>query len=195
MPNHFARFGLEPRPWLDPESLKQRFLELSAETHPDKAAPNDKPAFEKSFQQLNESYQILRSTRSRLLHLLELSGLPKQEHVQNVPPDALEFFAQVAGVTKDADHLIKEKSAASSPMLKVQLMERALEHASAIQSLQEQLRARTSAIEDRLKTLSATWTQPPAASTLNSLKEPAAALGFLDRWTAQLQERIASLTF
>ena len=195
MPNHFARFGLEPRPWVDPESLKQRFLELSGETHPDKAAPEEKANFEKNFQQLNEAYQILRVTRSRLLHLLELSGLPKQEHVQNVPADALEFFAQVAAVTRDADNLIKEKSATTSPMLMVQLMERALNQVTIIQSLQEGLRARTTEIEDRLKTLSASWSQPPTDVALKLLKEAAAALGFLDRWTAQLQERIGSLTF
>jgi hypothetical protein len=193
--NHFARLGFEPRPWLDPELLKQRFVELSAQTHPDKAAPSDKAGSEKTFQQLNESYQVLRTTRSRLLHLLELSGLPKQEHVQNVPPDALEFFAEVAGITKDADTLIKEKSAAASPMLKVQIMERALDHASVIQFLQEKLRERIDIIEDRLKTLSTTWSEPPGASTLTELKESAAALGFLDRWTSQLQDRIASLTF
>ena len=195
MPNHFACFGFEPRPWVDPELLKQRFLELSAERHPDKAALEDKARFERNFQQLNESYQIIRSTRARLLHLLELSGLPKQEHVQNVPPDALEFFAQVAAVTKDADKLIKEKAAITSPMLMVQLMERALNHATAIQSLQEQLRARIDVIEDRLKELSASWREPATEPALNSLKESAAALGFLERWTAQLQERIASLTF
>ena len=195
MVNHFARFGFEPRPWIDAELLKQRFLELTAETHPDKAAPAEKADFEKNFQQLNESYQIIRSTRARLLHLLELSGLPKQEHVQNVPPDALEFFAQVAAVTKDADNLIKEKLASSSPMLKVQLMERALEQATAIQSLQEELRGRIGLIEDRLQILSRDWTEPPSVAGLNSLKECAAALGFLDRWTAQLQERVGSLTF
>jgi DnaJ-domain-containing protein 1 len=195
MLNHFAPFGFEPRPWIDAELLKQRFLELSAERHPDKAVPAEKAEFEKEFQQLNESYQIIRSTRVRLLHLLELSGLPKQEHVQNVPPDALEFFAQVAAVTKDADNLIKEKAAASSPMLKVQLMERALDQATAIQSLQEELRGRIGAIEDRLRMLSADWTEPASVAALNTIKESAAALGFLERWTAQLQERVGALTF
>ena len=195
MPNHFARFGFEPRPWLDPELIKQRFLELSAEAHPDKATPADKAASEKNFQELNESFQVLRSTRSRLLHLLEISGVPKLEHVQNVPPDALEFFAEVAGVTKEADKIIKEKADASSPMLKVQIMERGLEHASVIQSLQEKLRGRTRIIEDWLKTLSTNWGEPPGSSAIDSLKECAAALGFLDRWTSQLQERLGALTF
>lgn len=195
MANHFARFGFEQRPWLDPESIKQRFLELSAETHPDKAAATDKAGAEKNFQELNESFQVLRSTRSCLLHLLEISGVPKLEHVQNVPPDALDFFAEVAGVTKEADKIIKEKADASSPMLKVQIMERALEHASVIQTLQEKLRGRTRIIEDRLKTLSTNWGKPPAGSAIDSLKECAAALGFLDRWTGQLQERLGALTF
>ena len=195
MANHFARFGFEPRPWLEPELVKQRFLELSAATHPDKASVEEKSASEKNFQELNEAYQILRNTRSRVLHVLELSGEPKQEHVQNVPADALEFFAEVARVTKEADNLIKEKSLATSPMLQVQLMERALDQTSAIQSLQEKLRERVGAIEVRLRDGNRAWNQPADRAAIEMLRESAAALGFLDRWMAQLQERIGGLTF
>ena len=116
--------------------------------------------------------------------------LPEYVRPENVPADALDFFAEVAGVTKEADRIIKEKADASSPMLKVLIMERALEHASVIQSLQEKLRGRTRIIEDRLKTLSTNWAEPADSSAIDSLKECAAALGFLDRWTAQLQERL-----
>ena len=195
MANHFARFGFEPRPWLDEEILKTRYLELSAQTHPDKSSVDNRPASESDFKALNEAFNTLRNTRSRLLHLLEIGGLAKHEHVQNVPPDALEFFTIIARTTQDTDTLLKEKAAANSPMLKVQLMDRTLEQIDAMQSLQEKLRQKIAAIEEWLKGVSVEWQQEPDGETIALLAQSAAALGFLEKWHAQLQERIAALTF
>lgn len=195
MGNHFARFGLEPRPWLDQELLKTRYLELSAQAHPDKATADARPDSEEAFKALNESFNTLRNTRSRLLHLLEICGVPRLEHVQNVPPDALDFFTQIAQVTQDADTLLKEKAAANSPMLKVQLMDRTLDQINDMQSLQEKLRQNISAIEDRLKRASDQWQPQPDPGAVALLTQSAAALGFLEKWNAELQQQIGALTF
>lgn len=191
--NHFERFTLEPRPWIDPAILKDKFLQLSAEAHPDKAPQTDKAEAEQRFQQTNEAYNILRDTRSRLLHLMELSGRPRQEHVQEVPPVALEFFSTVAATTKRADALVKEKESICSPMLRVQLMDKVLAEIDVMQDLQARLREKIAAIEEALARID--WPAHPPANSLLSIAETAAALGFLDRWNAQLQERIGTLTF
>jgi len=193
--NHFTRFGLEPRPWIDLEGLKEKFLKLSAETHPDKVAATEKSSSERHFQELNESYNVLRNTRARLLHLMELSGLPKQEHVQDVPAAAMELFPLIASATKRADALIREKAAAGSPMLKVQLMGRGLQEIETLQELQRRISESIQGIEDSLKALDAGWSPPPSAPALKRVQEAAAALGFLERWNGQLQERIGALTF
>ena len=216
MTSHFARFGFTPSPWIDPELLKQRFLELSAAHHPDKAT--EKARAEQDFQAINQSYNILRNTRARLLHVLELHGRAKQEHVQNVPAEVMPFFMEVASVTQRADALIKQKSTATSPMLKVQLMKQALNETESIQSLQAKLKASIDRIEAQLKRWAeapteAGWreAQPRSGSflnrtdlaelpaldlgTLDQFAQSAAALGFLERWSAQLNERIGALTF
>ena len=195
MENHFARLGFEPRPWLDPDLLKSRFLELSATAHPDKAAAENKSASEREFQALNTAYNTLRNTRTRLLHLLAICGAQKSQHVQNVPPAALQYFNTVAEATNRADALIKRKSAATSPMLKVQLMEEALPQIDALQSLQQKLQQHITAIEETLKQTTNTWREPPTPALLTQLAESAAALGFFERWTAQLHDRTAVLTF
>lgn len=192
--NHFARFGLSPHPWVDSGLLKQRFLELSAQSHPDKVGSGDKVCAEREFQSLNESFNILRNTRSRILHFLEISGVPKQEHLQTVPASALAFFPEVAAATKEADSLINEKSGASSPMVKAQLMEKSLDHLDAMQQLQQKLRAEAECIESRHKSHVFPSGQADSAN-LHTLSEDAAALGFFDRWQAQLQERIGALAF
>ena len=191
--NHFARFAFEPQPWIDQEALTEKFLQLSAVAHPDKAVEMAKDSSERHFQELNQSYNILRNTRARLLHLLELAGAPKQEHVQNVPSDALELFPLVASATKQADALIREKAAAGSPMLKVQLMERGMEQIEKLQDLQGRIGERIHSIEASLKELP--WSPAPPETALSQVHEAAVALGFLERWNAQLQDRIGTLTF
>lgn len=176
---------MERAAWLDPEGLKERFLTLSAELHPDKAA--DKPKAEGEFRALNEAHQILRNTRTRLLHLLELSGARKQEHVQTVPGAALDLFPKIAELTRSSDALLKEKVGANSPMLRVQFLDKALTCVDSIQAVQSELQQRVGKIESNLRATS--------GASLRELEEAAAALGFLERWSAQLQERAAALTF
>jgi curved DNA-binding protein CbpA len=193
MVNHFARFALRPVPWIDAEVLKARFLELSAKAHPDKAA--DKVQAEAEFKELNEAYTVLRNPRTRLLHLLELHGVGKQEHVQAVPAEVMKFFAEIAAVTQQAEAIIKQKAVANSPMLKVQMMEQGLEVIDRMQGVQGRLRSTITEIEQRLEAAAETWPDQPDSSSLQALSTAAAALGFLERWSAQLQERIGALTF
>ncbi len=193
--NHFARFGLEPSPWIDPEALKEGFLDRSADAHPDKAAAADKPSSEEDFQDLNASYNILRNSRARLLHFLELAGIQQPEHSQVVPPTALELFPTVAAATKRADGVIKQKTAAHSPMLKVEVMTRALEEVESLQDLQGEIASRIARIEGSLKEFRIDWPPASPSPAIQEIREAAAALGFLERWKAQLQERIVALTF
>ena len=101
--NYFSAFGLEARPWADPERLKQQFLAKSAELHPDKETdPEAKNEAEQRFAALNQSYLVLRQSRTRLLHLLGLLGAPAQAHVQAVPDDLADFFKPIAELTRMA---------------------------------------------------------------------------------------------
>ena len=191
--NHFARFGFEPKPSIDLDALKERFLAQCAAQHPDKAA--DKSTAEGDFQELNRAYNVLRNSRERLLHLLELSGGSGQQQIQEVPPVALEFFSDIAACMKRADALLKEKNGSNSPMLKVQLMQKGLEEIDAMQSLQGRISSSIKAVEDSLLDLNGEWSRVPSEAAMKRAREAAAALGFLERWNAQLQQRIGELTF
>jgi curved DNA-binding protein CbpA len=194
--DHFAMLGVSRAPWLDPEELKTRFLAVSAETHPDKATAAEKQQAEENFKKVNEAYNFLRNSRSRLIHLLELTGLPKPGHVEALPPVALELFAPVATVTKRADTLLKEKAHANSPMLKVQWFQRGLECVDELQKLQDKVQQRITQLEEKLQELNSGWQKNEKDPTLRkALQDAAAAFGFLERWRAQLQERAAALSF
>jgi curved DNA-binding protein CbpA len=194
--NHFSAFGLEPRPWVDPEWLKQQFLALSAHLHPDKETdPAAKSAAEQGFSALNESYLVLRQSRTRLLHLLALLGAPAQPHVQAVPGDLADFFKPIAELTRQADELARQRQAASSPMLKVQLFEKGLELTGALQDLQAKLSERMEQAEGEIRRLDAAWDQGERAYLAPQLQAAAARFGFVERWQAQLQQRVAALAF
>ena len=186
MTDHFARLGVPRASWLDPEVLKARFLALSAETHPDKAAGSKQKA-EEEFRSLNESYQILRNTRLRILHFLELQGVARPDHVQAIPPIALDLFSSIADVTRKSDALLKEKAAAKSPMLQVQFFENALPCVDSIQALHCEVQNRMRTVDSDLQRFS--------SGEIQKLQQAAAALGFLEKWQAQLQERAAALSF
>lgn len=194
--DHFARMGFAPRPWLEPEALQERFCALSSSTHPDKAAEPLRQEAGARFAELNLAWQTLRQPRARILHLLELLGLEKPAHIQNVPEPIAALFATVAQTTHEADQLLRQKEAATaSPMLKVAFFERALLESDKIQQTQSALRARLLGVEQDLRQISQGWPEQgqPPSQTLARLQSAAAELGFLDRWSAQLAERLGAL--
>src|SRR5580765_7109086 len=132
----FALLGVPRRPWLDPDLLKQRFLSLSAEWHPDRlhnATEAEKRLAQDRFTELNHAYQMLLDPRERLLHLAELELGRKTGEVQNIPSDLMTLFFEVGGVCRKADALIAEKAAELSPILKVQIFGRAQEQIEQLQ--------------------------------------------------------------
>lgn len=193
--DHFALFEEDPRPWIDPERLREKFLMLSARLHPDKTAPEEKADAERQFAVLNEAYDQLLHTRTRLLHFLELQGVPNPAHVQSVPPAALEFFTEIADLTRRADELVKRKRGATSPMLQARLFETALELTERLQEVSLRLQERIQAIEGEVRQLHAVWVSTGNREVIDRLQSAAAALGFLERWRLQMQQLLSALAF
>src|SRR5260370_36162164 len=87
MTDYFALLGEPRRPWLEPDSLKARFLALSAEAHPDRlhnAPEAQKQAANQQYAELNSAYRCLREPKERLQHLLELELRSKPEAVRPI---------------------------------------------------------------------------------------------------------------
>jgi curved DNA-binding protein CbpA len=200
----FALLQEPRRPWLDPEALKQKFLALSAQLHPDRvhhASEAEKSEAQRRFAELNSSYQRLRDPKERLQHLLELELGAKPQQVQRIPPELMDVSMEVAGLCRQADAFIVEKGRTSSPLLLVQIFERGQEWAGKLTGLQRQIQCRQGALEAELKRLDAEWEAvenqrgPGRRDTLPRLEELWRLFGFCGRWSAQLQERIVRLSF
>ena len=200
MTDYFALLNEPRRPWLDADLLKQKFLSLSATTHPDKiqsANELDKQAAAKKFAELNAAYNCLATPKSRLLHLLELERGAKPKDIQQIPATLADLFAEVAAVCRDADRFLAEKGKTVSPLLQVQLFERAQGWTDQLNKLQKKLRGFHDELLAKLKLLDTQWgagDRSGRSVLLNDLESLYRLISYFNRWNAQIQERIVQLS-
>jgi molecular chaperone HscB len=197
----FALLGVPRRPWLDPDLLKQRFLSLSGEHHPDRfhnATESEKRAAQDRFTELNQAYQGLLDPRERLLRLAELELGIKTRDVQNIPSDLMTLFFEVGQICRKADGLIAQKGAEVSPLLKVQIFGRAQEQIEELQALKSKVAASREQLLEEIKRLDAGWDaidESKRQPRWECLQEIAGLLNYSKKWDAEIAERIVRLSF
>jgi curved DNA-binding protein CbpA len=201
MQDYFALLEEPRRPWLDADLLKQKFLTLSAEAHPDKMSSTEdaqKNSASKSFAELNAAYHCLVEPKSRLLHLLELELGAKPKEIQQIPAALADLFAEVASSCRSADCFLAEKARATSPLVQVQLFERGQEWVEKLQSLQRKQSELSEKLANDLKSLDEQWLKRELAARsdiLRQLEELYRLFGYFNRWNNQIRERIVLLSF
>jgi curved DNA-binding protein CbpA len=198
MPDNFALLNEPRRPWLDADVLKQKFLALASDLHPDRvhnASELEKTEATKRYAELNAAYQCLLEPKSRLLHLLELESGTKPKDVQQIPPALADLFAEVANSCRSADNFLVEKSAVTSPLLQVQWFERAQEWIERLNLLQKKLGGLHEQLLGELKAADANWPAGARPELLAQLEELYRLFSYFNRWGRQLQERIVRLSF
>jgi curved DNA-binding protein CbpA len=199
--DYFALLGQPRQPWLEPERLKAKFLALSNEVHPDhfpNASHDQKQAAVARFADLNEAHQRLREPKDRLRHLLELELGRKPDNIQGAPPHAMELFMQLAQLCRQVDAFLSKRAIASSPMLKAQMFGQALEWIDQLQAEQQTLASHQGNVDRRLRELNERWLRhghsPKPVELLTELEGISRELGFLARWSGQVQERMVRLS-
>lgn len=190
--DHFASLGIQRQPWPDPAGVADQFRKLSSEWHPDRFQDGaEKKAAETRFAEINAANQCLRGTYSRLSHLLELE-IGKAPHVQDVPPEAMDLFPRMAAFTRAVDQFLGESRGAESPMLRLAIMQQALEWSDKAQELQGVITEKIQGLEKELADLNPQWLEGNR-DILPRLGRIAAALGFLERWRTQLDQKLGRL--
>ncbi|MEP6663588.1 MAG: hypothetical protein ABJC04_07980 [Verrucomicrobiota bacterium] len=197
----------EPRlPWLDADSLKEKFLPLSAPFHPDRvhnASEAEKLSANQRYAELNAAYNVLREPKERLLHLLELELSQKPSDIQKIPPGTMDLFVEVGQTCRDVDGFLTEKAKVTSPMLKVQLFERGQEWTDQLNALQQKINLKRDELSSELKNLNSIWKSAPAigspdrrvALPLERLEQIYRVFSYIARWSEQIQERVVQLSF
>ena len=154
MTDYFALLNEPRRPWLDADSLKQKFLALAAGIHPDRihnADELEKAGAKRRYAELNAAYNCLAEPKSRLLHLLELELGAKPNDIQQIPSALADLFAEVATTCRNADAFLAEKSKVTSPLLQVQLFERGQDWVEKLNALQKKLNELREKLTDRIE--------------------------------------------
>lgn len=109
--DHFSRFGLPRKLWIEMTALEQKFLQLSWKLHPDNFVNAAVAEQERSLQEssrLNDAYRVLRDPVARVEYLLELQGTRKEgEQKQQAPPELLE---EVFELNESLDELREAKA-------------------------------------------------------------------------------------
>lgn len=200
MTDNFALLKEPRRPWLDADLLKQKFLALSANAHPDKihsASEADKSAAAQRFAELNAAYNCLLEPKLRLLHLLELERGVKPKDIQQIPTALADLFAEIAAACHKTDVFLSEKSKVTSPLLQVRLFERAQEWVETLNSLQKKLGGLREKLTGELKSLDGQWIEnnlETRGGLMNKLEELYRLFGYFNRWSNQVQERAVQLS-
>ncbi len=200
MTDYFKLLEQPRRPWLDAEALKQAFLALSAQAHPDRVhnAPEpERQAAGRRYTELNAAYQCLREPKERLRHLLELESGARPADIQQVPAELTEPFFEIGRLCREADALIAEKAKTTSPVLRARLFERGAESLERLAARQQDIGVRREELTAELKAMNAAWEsgEAGARASLKRLEEIRRLLGYFSRWSEQIQERMMQLTF
>jgi len=200
MTDHFAVLGMPRRPWLDAEQLKETFHRQSAAVHPDRvhaADEADRRHASDAYSALNAAHQRLREPKDRLHHLVQLERGRKPGDMQSIPDDLMRLFREVGQLLRQTETVLAQRQQANSALLKVQVMQQALPQLEQLDALQVQLQERRTGLLEELRALDAAWVKPDNTQR-DELLDRAENLyhhfGFLDRWTAQMRERLIQLT-
>jgi curved DNA-binding protein CbpA len=200
MTDYFALFNEPRRPWLDADSLKQKFLSLSATIHPDRihnASEMEKAGASRRYAGLNAAYQCLAEPKSRLRHLLELELGAKPSDMQQIPSALADLFTEVAATCRNADIFLAGKKQTASPLLQVRLFEQGQEWVERLNDLQKKLNKLSEKLMGQLKSSDGKWGAADAAARkeiLPNLEELYRLFGYFNRWNNQIQERIVQLS-
>ena len=205
MVDHFAKLGIQRRPWLDIDHLKQRFHQLSIEIHPDHSlddADDIKNDTQQEFIVINSAFQCLSDTKSRVRHLLEIERGLSSENVQSIPSEMTDWFTEISLLCRKVDLFLKKKEAQNSPMLQVVLMEEGVLLNDEVSEMHQKLQIELKKLNDALKLLNSKWDQVGEASEsredklpLSELDSISQRLSFWVKWSSQLGERSGRLMF
>jgi DnaJ-domain-containing protein 1 len=204
MTDYFQLFNEVRRPWIEQATLKQKFLAKSAAVHPDRvhlATASEQSNATDAYTELNTAYQTLREPKDRLLHLLTLESGAKPRAVQTIAGGSMQLFVKVAGQCQAADKFLAERTQATSPLVKVQFFAQSQDWIERLSSLQQEVQKELETLYQDLQGMNKDWEEAPVPGSplrlarlpMARLEEIYRALSYINKWNAELRERLVQL--
>lgn len=183
MTDFFVLFDQPRKPWLDAETLKKKYHELTRVAHPDlqTRAPDVK------FEEVNEAYRVLSDPKLRTQYLLTLEGHSSTALDRVLPEDLQELFLQIGSLSQKVKLLLAHIGAESSALTLSLLKSNLLQARSEVGDLLKQLTHLYDNCLTGLEKLSEAWDQNRGqnAPRLQALHD---RMAYLSRWMTQLKE-------
>ena len=197
-PTPFDQLQEVPRPWLDPDALKAKFLKLGAPLHPDRVhhlSEREKREATRRFTELNAAYLTLRNPRDRLNLLLELESGSKPGNIQKITTGIAGLFAEIGQLCRELDaHLAARNPAETSPLLKAAALRAQHEWLARLHSLRFKVDARAASARMELQKLDAEWmSSADHKPLLERLEHMARLFSYIERWKQLLANRLIQL--
>jgi curved DNA-binding protein CbpA len=177
MEDAFAVFGISRRPLIDDPTLKETYLRLAADRHPDASGGEDE-----EFHLVQEAYKTLRDPAARLRHLLELAFPTFRKEGGHVPH--AELFLRAGNAVQAARAVWQRFENTSSTLARALLSPEIAEALRQIREAAGLVEEAEHELERQLTDLDTRWPDvfPDELSTL------ATAFRFVSRWKSQLSE-------
>jgi curved DNA-binding protein CbpA len=179
--NAFETMGIEARLVIADESLRDAFREAGRLAHPDGGGG------EGEFARLRQAFDILASPSQRLRHWLELRGITASIR-GTVAASLMDLFAEIGGVSQQAEALIRRREQAMSALARA-LLE--TETQACREAVERALRQVNAAIERECAAFSdyEEAAQPDAEAVSTNARN----LAFLEKWRAGLRGLFARM--
>jgi hypothetical protein len=177
MTDYFALFGLQRRPLIDLESLRELYFRKSEQAN--RGDPGDLAT-------INEAFRVLSSPTLRLGHLLKLefSEVPARQ----INPSFGALFGELANAVADFDRAFLKAGSQSSPLLRAVHFQETSSLQQKLFSLGAALSEQRTSLEGRINALDEKWPDR-TVETRDALAQIALDLTFIERWQQQLKER------
>ena len=177
MEDAFAFFGISRRPLIDEPALKETYLRLAADRHPDASGGDDE-----EFHLVQEAYKTLRDPATRLRHLLELVFPTFKRDGGHVPH--ADLFLQAGNEVQAARTVWQRFENTSSALARALLSPEIAEALRQIRAASGFVQHADDELARQLEDLDSRW---PDVSP-DELSALATACRYVSRWKAQLSE-------
>jgi len=110
--DYFTMLEVEKRPVIDTNLLKENFLKLSENVHPDRYYNSSRDVQElalKSSSLLNKAYSTLKDPKERIRYLISLENDREAPVSKHASAETMEFFIEASDVCNKIDKFAKEK--------------------------------------------------------------------------------------
>ena len=173
MIDYFAVLGLERRPAIDENALKEIYFRKSATREGDSAL-------------LNEAFRTLQKPGLRIQHLLKLEfGEVGAKHVGS---GLEQMFSRVAAALRKADEAVNSFSGKESPLLRALAYQGTRAATEELDQIATEIGTREAGLLSAIKQLDGHWAESKKACH-DSLAQVAFELTFIQKWMDQIRER------